>query len=83
MGDGKNIERFWFVLGKLTYITREMLGTNRQDLLVDTMLHIGQKALANTTATLVSCLKHAKAQKTKVEADLLDQCDKVRGKLCN
>lgn len=47
LADGENIERFWSHLGQFSYITREMTASNRRDLLVDAMLHLGDKAMRN------------------------------------
>jgi hypothetical protein len=73
------IERLWSSLGLLAYITKEMSKTRRQDLLVDSFLHLGEKVLENATVTLTFRLKAAQKQTLEAEAELDHLCRTIEG----
>lgn len=81
MADGENIERFWSYFGQFAYITREMSATNRQDLLVNALLHMSEKVLKNAPATLTSRLKAARKQADQSARDIAHMCENVQGKV--
>jgi hypothetical protein len=79
MADGENIEHLWSSLGLLAYITKEMSNTRRLDLLVDSLLHLGEKVLENAPVTLASRLKAAQKQTLEAEAEINHLCRTVEG----
>ncbi|XP_033743002.1 uncharacterized protein LOC117329255 [Pecten maximus] len=57
--DGEQMERLWSYLGKFSRITKEMTPENRIDLLVDGLIHYGQKVKLSLGESLVGKLKRA------------------------
>ena len=47
MADGENTERLWSKLDQFAYMSREMTPANRQDLLTDVLIHIGEQGTLN------------------------------------
>lgn len=80
MADGENIERFWSTLGQLSYITREMSATPRQDLVVDELLHMSRKSITKAPATMVSRLSAAHKLAAKAQCEIDRLCNTVEGK---
>lgn len=80
MADGENVERLWSSLGLLAYITREMSATTRQDLLVDSLLHISRKCIAQAPATMGKRLSAAMQQAESSRLEIARMCRTEIGK---